>query len=134
MKINHFQMLLENNTDLLKNPAVGISVPMRAARERSPLHKHYMFAPFADQIFAKVSLSLFLCNVSSEQTQASLGSAFIEMKCYPCQKILVSKISPLTPKKFLFGVFHALSHHLKYLQCSETSAIYFQVFSCLFFY
>lgn len=44
-----------------------------------------------------------------------LSLSIYREKCFPCQKLLVSRISPLTPKKFLFGGFHPLSHHLKHL-------------------
>lgn len=74
-------MLLENNTDLSKSPAVGISVPMRAALKKTRW-LHLLLTRF---LLKCLSLGLFLCDISSQQTQVSLGSAFIGMKCYPCQ-------------------------------------------------
>lgn len=84
-------MLLENNMELFKNPTVGIFnvgkyqyfLPECAA----VYLKHNMFASCADRIFAQELFSLFLCSLSSSQyTQVTLGTAFIKMQGYTCQK------------------------------------------------
>ena len=98
-------MLLENNTGLFKNPTVGISMLMRAARESSPLLKNDMFASCGHWIFAKVLLSLFPCSLSSQYMQVYLGTAFIVMQGYTCQKKLFFKISPLSQKLISLGYF-----------------------------